>query len=386
MPSGCSNPKGAKQDIKKNPPEKNKETKKECPLKKVFEAKIIEIIFKSHVKVCRKNTTVPKDFHWKEGISVKDGMYSKRPAVYLIKSKGKSDDVIVKIQVTKSQNISGNGKLSSKLGAFAIEGQCPLTLGIHDVKAKIKDLPDSIQWYKGDTVWGLEIPDLNESRALNTTRVELFSVLDTPLKKIYQNKKGVWVEALRFLCKKANVLGVKTQVETSKRIAQYTHGSHKLKYDNKRGAPHYGVNGGGGTFLLGNYLKRSSQKANCYDQAAALQALCGAVGVELKWIFMAPFGYINKTDLLGWGQCNNPFWKSSNYTSKKIVPWNDPKRSGFGNHAFCDLGGKMLDSCAEPHTGNETKAQYVTASIDSRRTPHGGVSDMTNYPGLDGVS
>lgn len=378
--------KGAEENADKNCPTTSVgDTKKECPLKKVFEAKIIEIIFKSHVKVCRNKKVVPKDFHWKEGVDVNDNIYSKRPAVYIIKSKGKSDDVIVKIQVTKSQNISGNGKLSSKLGAFAIEGQCPLNLGIHDVNAKIKDLPDSIQWYKGDAVWGLEIPDLNESRALNTTRVELFSVLDTPFKEIYQNKKGVWVEALRLLCDKADVLGVQTSQEAVKKIAEYCHGTgHGLKYDSEFGGDSsYGAHSSGSSsfkladYLKGNNLTTNQQFANCADQAGALQALCGAVGVEIKWICHSPFGFIKATNLLGYGKCNNPFFKM-NGTSQYIDPNKDPtsysNRTSFGWHAFCCLEGTaakkkgILDACVGPHVGNESDEDYAKASIDAKTT------------------
>lgn len=44
MPSGCSNPKGAKQDIKKNPPEKNKEKEKKCPLQEVKLVELVEVV------------------------------------------------------------------------------------------------------------------------------------------------------------------------------------------------------------------------------------------------------------------------------------------------------------------------------------------------------
>jgi hypothetical protein len=95
------------------------------------------------------------------------------------------------------------------------------------------------------------------------------------------------------------------------RVARYCHGRHNLRYDTNGGRTSYVLGprpGGGGTFRLGSYLQRGATRANCYDQAAAVQALCGAVGVSVNWRYLSPFGYINAADLLGIGQCNNPFY------------------------------------------------------------------------------
>jgi len=46
---------------------------------------------------------------------------------------------------------------------------------------------------------------------------------------------------------------------------------------------------------------------NCYDQAAAVQAIValGAPVDRIWWIYKQPFGYINQTDLVGWGAVSN---------------------------------------------------------------------------------
>ena len=86
---------------------------------------------------------------------------------------------------------------------------------------------------------------------------------------------------------------------------------------------------------------------------------------------MNPFGYIQKTDLVGWGDCNNPFPNniselclSTNGITDNVIS-STPARKPFSNHAFvADGGGSILDSCAGPHLGNESYLDYCTTSID----------------------
>jgi hypothetical protein len=86
------------------------------------------------------------------------------------------------------------------------------------------------------------------------------------------------------------------------------------------------------------------------------------LGIKAVWLFLAPFGYMKKTDLIGIGQCNNPFYPMTSTTP--VVGANDPRRTGFGNHAFCEVSSKICDACAGPHAGTETRAQYVDAAIE----------------------
>jgi hypothetical protein len=126
--------------------------------------------------------------------------------------------------------------------------------------------------------------------------------------------------------------------------------------------------------------------ANCYDQAAALQALAGAVGIKLEWLFLDPFGFIKTTNLLGVGSCNNPFFKSN--STPKVIAQNNPNRTDFGNHAFCELNSKIWDACAGPHVGTEDRQQYLTASIDPTNHlshPGGKITDITSETGITKV-
>jgi len=365
--------------------------KGECPLQKSLKGMVTEVTFKSNIKVSYAKATVPTP-HWKLGVDVKDGDGSKRPAVYLLENKGGSHDLSVKVKITENKNVSGNGKLIGTLGDLEMEGQCPLSVGEHDVPVKIKKLPASIKWYHDDVSWGLEVADLGQTITLdNPTRLEVFVILDKPA--AFYDTVGVWTEALRFLCEKVSVVDETTEAGASAKITTYCHGSHGLNYDTSIGSPVYGCDGTGGTFDLAGYIKKSSgSTVNCYDQAGAIQSLSGALGVKLTWYFLRPFGFIQTTNLVGVGSCNNPFYVSNGTTA--VIAVDDPRRTGFGNHAFGGLGGKVHDACAGPHTGSETKSQYVGVAIDATKALYtwvgddkpGTDSDITEPRGVTGVT
>lgn len=359
--------------------------KQPCQIK-VLRAEVVEVSFQSHVKVYhRTDDSIVRAPHWREAQDVKDGAYSKRPAVYLVKSNAKTRDVTVIVRVKESKNITGDGKLMGYLRgrkeALRIEGKFPLSVGEHKVLAQIKELPDGIEWYYGDMTWGLEAASLGKSISLNPTRVEVFVVLDVPKDEIYQSKKGVWVEALRLICEKTGVVGMKESRKAAEKIGRYCHGSHGLKYDADIGMSYFDADAYGGKFSLYAYLRKFLTTVNCYDQAAALQALCGSLGIKLRWLFLQPYGFIKVTNLVGWGKCNNPFFKNPRYNKKKVVARNDPKRSLFGNHAFCGLDVYVLDACAGPHGGEEMRGSYIASSIDDKTTLYSKFPIPYNRPG-----
>ncbi len=349
----------------------------------VLRAKVTEVKFLSKVKVALVKATVPVP-HWAEGANVEDGRYSKRPAVIVVRGSKAAGSlnvqmVEVKVQILECKNISGQGKLLGVLRGLTIEGECPLGVGTHTVQARIQELPEGIQWYWGNMVWVLEVPSANHDWALNITRLEVFSVLDTPI-PVFQDDVGVWVEALRFLCRFAGVVNVTDQRDAAARVTRYAHGPHGLFYDSAGGGRSlYGVGQRGGTFRLASYLARVSNYANCYDQAAAIQTLSGALGVKLRWIFLEPFGAINSTNLLGYGGCNNPFFRMNG--TPQVIDRDDPQRTAFGNHAFGAFDPKLLDACAGPHTGTEGHQEYVDSSIDDASILYGISNWFPDRPG-----
>lgn len=346
-----------------------------------FAAELVSVTFKSGVKTSHLKAEV-KVPHWEAGkeaeieddwkdmakkLGVPPEPYSKRAAVFLIKSAGGAYDVEVKVKVTKSKNVSGDAKLLGNFQGLAIEGSCPTGAGEHTVAAKFTEPPDEIASYRGKIGWGLEVASVSMTVNLGTSLAEVYFILAKPTAPY---RAGVWAEALRFLCGKVGVNGSKDPNDAAAKVTRYCHSGHRLRYDTFQGAPYYGVSQLGGSFGLLDYMTRSHAVCNCYDQAAAVQALTGALGVSLGWRYLDPYGYINTTNLVGVGPCNNPFFGADE--KKKVVPTHSPDRSGFGNHAFVAVGsGNILDACAGPHTGSETPAQYVTASIDTTPTLYG---------------
>jgi hypothetical protein len=338
-------------------------------------AELVSVIFKSPVKVSRAKDTVAGP-HWERGkeSEVEDNWsatakkmrlpvepYSRRAAVYLVSSAEAGHDVEVKVRITRSQNIGGPAKLFGNLRGLAFEGDCPTAVGEHVVSAKIRNPPDAIQTFRGKIGWVLSVESPGMTVNLGTSLVEVYFVLGTPT---FPFKRGVWAEALRFLCGRVGVVGQSQLLPVAAKIASYCHGGHGLRYETKQGSSRYEVGSYGGDFALWDYLRATSGVCNCYDQAAAVQALSGALGIDLDWRFLSPFGYLRTTNLVGVGQCNNPFFGSNE--SKKVVANDSKDRTAFGNHAFISFGAeRMLDACAGPHLGTETAQEYVQSSIDN---------------------
>ncbi len=200
---------------------------------------------------------------------------------------------------------------------------------------------------------------------VETIPVEIYWIFDQPGTMF---KRGAWAELLEFLSGKV-ISTPASKEECISGIVDYCHFKHELKYDSFCGASHYGVFEHGGFFNLKAYLTGSIPIANCYDQAAALQAILGGIGInDIEWLFLEPFGYLDKTDLLGRGECNNPFFLKHGRHDPEVVDEASELRTGFANHAFCGLLNKdnILDACAGPHPGNDTAEEYVDQAVDSK--------------------
>jgi hypothetical protein len=117
-------------------------------------------------------------------------------------------------------------------------------------------------------------------------------------------------------------------------------------------------------FQLTNYINKTGTIVNCYDQAAAVFALGRILGIDVKYVYMDKFGYINTINLVGVGSCNNPFYGSSSSPHDiPVVGSNDTGRTGFGNHAFAMLGNDVYDACAL--IVGTAFNNYLTTAIDT---------------------
>lgn len=347
-------------------------------------AAVDEVEFSEDVKVCLegKQITAP---HWKLGDKVEDGPGSKKPAAYLIKGVGKSWELKVNVKINKLIKLKGKANLIGTFMGLELKGEFDLAeKAKNSVAVKITNPPSSISHYKGEISWGLELVKAKTSISLNSCRAELFFLLDTPT-DVYTKFKGTWVEALRFLCTKVMITGQNDKAEVAKRITEHCLMRHELKYDIINGASHYHIEETPQQchkFLLTKYIDRKRPFANCYDQASAVKALCGAVGVKAEWLFMSPFGYIVAKNLLGVGLCNNPFARVLDvHNIEHVKPatmqfilmnWKkiatdapEDKRQAFLNHAFCEFSAKIYDACAGPCLGTLSRTAYAVDTIDT---------------------
>jgi hypothetical protein len=332
-----------------------------CAANRDFAAVTIGVQFLSPILVARRDATVTGE-HWTEGVNVNepniaDG--SIKPAVILIAGRG-AKAMRLRIRVIRSQNVDPTAPVSGSLGGlnFKSIADCPTSVGEHTVDAEIVTLPSAIQCDKGDAQWGMDVNPF-ASVVLGSTRLEVVTILDQPM-NIYA--KGVWIEVLRTLCQ-GGAVGLNAKRAAGAGVVRLCHGpSMGCTYDTIQGAPSFNASGAGSaSFQLGRYITPGSKTVNCYDQASAVSCLTGALRVSLDYIFAAQFGFINSTDLVGVGSCNNPFFKSNG--SSATVTSDDPSRTSFGNDAFTrfqkganndisgvasGIDGAIGDACAGP--------------------------------------
>lgn len=169
------------------------------------------------------------------------------------------------------------------------------------------------------------------------------------------------------------------------------------RYDIWQGAPHFVSLAGGWNNIVLYYnayvaahTSNPSSILNCYDAAAVLQYYLQLSSVATRYCYMNPFGYLRQTNLIGRGQCNNPFYGGSG--GPAVINVTNNARTAFGNHAFVYLSstGCVADACAGPHTGNETPQQYVNNATDSQypnppKVQRGTTANIGYYNGVTTV-
>ncbi len=366
------------------------------PEDKYLNVRVVEIDFHESYKTANNKATVNAP-HWP--CNKYQFNYSEKPAVYRIATPARAK---VKIEVD-CKGMSGSGKLIGNLQGFRFEGKMNLSNGQQVVDVTMDDSPDSVRWLKGQASWGAEGCGLSVSAG--NTFVELFFVIDDPAKPKFFSGRGVWAEALRFLFENGRVSGVKDAKAGAAEVTKCCFGFPYHKYEIDRGAAKFG--GATRKFSLTRYMDEVDGRVNCYDQTYAVIVFSGALGVSVDGLFLDPFGFLNYTDIVGWGPCNNPFPNEkymaelrsmSGSTSGRIpkpedylsVSPTDPKRNPFSNHMFCELSAKIYDACAGPETGSRSRAGYATANIDATPGlyPHPGARragearDMQDYKAI----
>ena len=165
--------------------------------------------------------------------------------------------------------------------------------------------------------------------------------------------RGIDIEALRDLSRvqnRADFLRMKelaapapTVSMSVADIVNLVFNQNPPNYDIVNGAAHYidlNPDFNNITFHFSNWYNAMATTptavCNCYDAASAVQYYLRLNGVpDAEWAYMNPFGYLRQTNLIGRGQCNNPFYGNPSSNPNPVCDPTDPTRSAFANHAFC---------------------------------------------------
>lgn len=360
--------------------------------KTILTVEILSITIDSQITTClnRKPVKLP---NWRPGIDLIDGHGSKRPGVFDMTAPTRYKSLKVRLRV-KGLRDKETTKLTGKLAgltftAFLTGDNPPDETGKEiTVSAVPENIPDYFRQARGDMEWFIA----NDKEPFEKTRLEMYWVYGCPG---IMYKKGVWVEVLQlltFLC-----FGLKHKEKIIQRIVNYCHAWTPLRYNSETTTGQYAEAYWGGYFKLEAFLAQAYTLCNCYDQAGALQTLIGALGIELFWIYMNPFGFINKTTLIGRGECNNPIFLKKSSLTPELVNKNDQRRTAFGAHSFCiwEKEGKhqfVLDACLGPTMGNASSPQYIKRKIDTTTILYkvigsrpGGLEDMYKCTGITDV-
>lgn len=162
-------------------------------------------------------------------------------------------------------------------------------------------------------------------------------------------------------------------------------------YDTVKGAPRY-WNPTTGVFSATTYITVPNSAGvtnlvNCYDQAHGVVTFGNLLGPSVNAIprFTMPFGYINTTNLVGVGSCNNPFFNTKSqvmyvdYAShagyntcmpptNRVCDVDDKTRTWFFNHMYviCEISGMnyVFDACAGQFDGDLSSTSYLKTAID----------------------
>ena len=154
------------------------------------------------------------------------------------------------------------------------------------------------------------------------------------------------------------------------------------------------------------------RRVNCFD-LAVLGHILPAIGLDVTTYQVQmrhprPFGMIKVTNLIGIGDCNNPFYENGltdnithpNQIAKDEGPEGGEKRyrTGFGSHVFLgvtdDVDERIVDATCGPPVGKYTLAGYLENAIDHVASqtlrgknghlirPEGHVGSVQNGPGV----
>lgn len=281
--------------------------------------------------------------------------------------------------------------------------------------------------FQGNVVWQYVDPK-NTVLAQTSTPLE-FYILHPNLPPYFTASDGtlnpIPIKLLRIFLGQSMQRGIQTRTAWLKWVTSIIHGSidpntgnekmtshHFFKYEVWVGGPAYTWEDGG-SFKLEKWLQfwkegetalassstdtsatlsQNLHTVNCFDQAG-IAWIALSLGMDhntLAWEHKQVYGYLRSCQLVGWGECNNPFFAGDKDQRLLQNPF-DRRRQAFRNHVFLSFGDNpvngqasvtrnttnkritppdmsrfIIDACAGPFVGNQTYTAYVQKAIDDK--------------------
>jgi hypothetical protein len=278
--------------------------------------------------------------------------------------------------------------------------------------------------FQGNMLW--QYVDSQGNFLAQTTTPMEFYVLHPNLSPYFTDNKGlpipIPIKLLRIFLRQSIQSGITTRTAWLQWVTKIIHGSldpntgkqkntsdHFFKYEVWVGEPAY-TGELGGSFKLEKWLNfwkegetgiaspstgavtHQSQllhTVNCFDQAG-IAWIALSLGMDhntLAWEHKQVYGYLKQCQLVGWGDCNNPFFAGDK--DQRCLENNDGRRQPFRNHVFISFGDNgvngqdsvtgnlpankrltpdksrfIIDACAGPYVGNQTYTAYEQGAID----------------------
>ncbi len=262
--------------------------------------------------------------------------------------------VDVEIEVSGAEGAVPDWRLNGDLGAIRVRTEAPfrLKVGSNRIRALLRGPDRGFQHHSGRLAWSLCADD-GSYLDLGRTPVEIFELF-ARLFVLYSKGHGVPLDVLRFLSGPISLAGLRSKHLAIAAVARYCHAGHGLRYSSRSWFVSRECKG---TFALSRYLQQDLGRANCYDQANALQTLAGAIGIKVENRRMWKFGFVTVQHLVGVGPTNNPG------ELPRFIRGEQP--GAFANHGFCWYQGGVFDACLGPFLGDLSPDQYLSEVIDS---------------------
>jgi hypothetical protein len=216
----------------------------------------------------------------------------------------------------------------------------------------------------GNITWRLKVSPTGQVIGINSARLEFYAIAKS-LPNFYRSVVNVTL-LRRFVVPLRD-----SATSWVDHCCKQTFTNFSFRYDSYYGAPKYVSTMEGGSFKLGSYLRDIGTRTvlNCYDQAGIMQICLGLSPATngAGYVYMRKFGWTVTTELVGRGQCNNPFYLNNAYNSSIVCGNDDSNRSAFANHAFVSLkpSAKIVDTCCGYHNGTLTLQEYITAAVQT---------------------